>query len=679
MTVWLGAPDPCWLEMTERPLFVSHNRLRTRTLSGLPYSSTGSRWALDSGGFTVMSRYRRPAGLADDGVQVYPDTPEQYARVVFRYLSRIGNLEWASIQDWMCEPQMLARTGLTVAQHQERTVRSYLDLVAVWARVGRGLPCPFRPALQGHTPADYVLRTTRAFVSFKRSRIGVGRVCCGEANPGLLKAFVLEFGWPNCVGISEDTIECGAGEIGIAEVSAAKIGATQVGILKVGSRQVRKVQVGIDETGLLKVASAEISRLQVAAVQPCALQPATCQVDIAELCIDQSCSIELQAAKVHSRQVKLRPVGELTPAFGKFSPRVWEGMSARQDADRSLDVWREYLQPGAVFDRGRGVVRPVRGADVPWGMVARERTKDELDSVAICGRVLGDALQCVDSADADVDVVTPDLLNGSSEPLGDLSFAIDVDLPPGRCRTHDDQQAGCQLQESRADIVLQLALRLLQLNARLGAGNSLKLCVAQRRIEQLGSHCQADHDAQQADESRCRVPDHLSCHEVEVLSVLAMVWSPPFGSRGWSPLTWRSGLWSLRRASSWQLQLNDGLMCPDCPHLSELLLGGSEADFETVDFPEPAAIVGFTEAVVEVDDDGQQSWLLSGVGSHSIGHRMQACSCPAGAAVGTCAGAELDLAFGEVLLELAPLDRGGFPIFGGRIITQAETQGLITA
>jgi hypothetical protein len=45
------------------------------------------------------------------------------------------------------------------------------------------------------------------------------------------------------------------------------------------------------------------------------------------------------------------------------------------------------------------------------------------------------------------------------------------------------------------------------------------------------------------------------------------------------------------------------------------VVGGFEADFEAVDFAEPAAVLRFTETVIEIDDDGQQSRLLGQVGT----------------------------------------------------------------
>ena len=62
---------------------------------------------------------------------------------VRRYRDEIGGLEWAAPMDWMCEPFMLAKTGLTVAEHQARTVANYLELRSLAPEL------PFVPVLQG--------------------------------------------------------------------------------------------------------------------------------------------------------------------------------------------------------------------------------------------------------------------------------------------------------------------------------------------------------------------------------------------------------------------------------------------------------------------------------------------------------------------------------------------------
>jgi len=58
--------------------------------------------------------------------------------------------------DWMSEPIMLAKTGLTVAVHQARTVANYLALRDLAPDL------PFIPVLQGWRLDDYLLRTIAA-------------------------------------------------------------------------------------------------------------------------------------------------------------------------------------------------------------------------------------------------------------------------------------------------------------------------------------------------------------------------------------------------------------------------------------------------------------------------------------------------------------------------------------
>jgi hypothetical protein len=131
MQFYLGTHMVNWLGLVDVPLFVSHRRLRDR--KKLPRAI--GPWALDSGGFTELAMY--------GGWQTPVD---EYVEAVHRYQREIGSLAWASPMDWMSEPAMLQRTGLSVREHQERTVQNYLDLR------GRG---PFVPVLQGWTLNDY--------------------------------------------------------------------------------------------------------------------------------------------------------------------------------------------------------------------------------------------------------------------------------------------------------------------------------------------------------------------------------------------------------------------------------------------------------------------------------------------------------------------------------------------
>jgi hypothetical protein len=168
---FLGCHHPHWLRAAEVPLFISDRRLRDyRTLP----RAAGS-WALDSGGFTELSTH----GSWDQG-----PTPGEYIARVRRYHDEVGGLAWAAPQDWMCEPWILAKTGLTVADHQRRTVDNYLRLrdLASDAGLPGGLVVP---VLQGWEPDDYlrcVQRYQAAGVDLTAAPlVGLGTVCRRQA------------------------------------------------------------------------------------------------------------------------------------------------------------------------------------------------------------------------------------------------------------------------------------------------------------------------------------------------------------------------------------------------------------------------------------------------------------------------------------------------------------------
>jgi hypothetical protein len=161
---YLGTHRPAWLELLELPLFVSHRTVRTRTR--LPRSRAG--WALDSGGFSELRLHGR-----------WATTPREYVAAIRRYRGEIGGLEWAAPQDWMCEPDVLRATGLTVTEHLARTVANYLEL--------RGLApeLPIVPVLQGWPLGDYHRCADlygRAGVDLSAAPIvGVGSICRRQA------------------------------------------------------------------------------------------------------------------------------------------------------------------------------------------------------------------------------------------------------------------------------------------------------------------------------------------------------------------------------------------------------------------------------------------------------------------------------------------------------------------
>ena len=93
--------------------FVSVNRLRQR--KG-PFQV--GDWIMDSGAFTEISTHG-----------TYRHSVAEYASEIRRWAMN-GNLLAAVAQDWMCEPWIIAKTGLSVQEHQRLTLERYDALQA---------------------------------------------------------------------------------------------------------------------------------------------------------------------------------------------------------------------------------------------------------------------------------------------------------------------------------------------------------------------------------------------------------------------------------------------------------------------------------------------------------------------------------------------------------------------
>lgn len=156
----LGTHETGWLGEVDVPLFLSARRLRLRKTLRRATAPV----KIDSGGFSELSLFGR-----------WVTPAPQYAREVQGWQREIGTVRWAAAQDWMCEPWILAKTGLTVFEHQKRTVANYIELSELAPLV------PWAPVLQGFVLEDYVqhLEMYRtAGVNLHRAPVvGVGSVC----------------------------------------------------------------------------------------------------------------------------------------------------------------------------------------------------------------------------------------------------------------------------------------------------------------------------------------------------------------------------------------------------------------------------------------------------------------------------------------------------------------------
>jgi len=174
MLFFLGTHIEGWVsdERFENvPLFISKRRLDSRRT--MPAAVTS--FAMDSGGFTELQMFG-----------TWKTSAEDYAAQVSRYaLFYRERLKWVAPQDWMCEPIVLTGgigamgvrfvgTGLTVEEHQSRTVANFLIL----RRKLRGLVIP---VLQGWSMADYSrcqdMYKNAGVMLENEPTVGVGSVC----------------------------------------------------------------------------------------------------------------------------------------------------------------------------------------------------------------------------------------------------------------------------------------------------------------------------------------------------------------------------------------------------------------------------------------------------------------------------------------------------------------------
>ena len=158
---WLGTHNVSHLERTDVPLFISFRRLRGRRKQIRQLGPV----AIDSGGFSELS--------LNGGWSI---SPSDYIAELRRLRDEVGlSFEWAAQQDMMCEPHMIRRTGLSVAEHQAHTVENLITLRSLAPEIH------FIPVLQGQSAADYL----EHFEAFRNAGfdltleplVGLGSVC----------------------------------------------------------------------------------------------------------------------------------------------------------------------------------------------------------------------------------------------------------------------------------------------------------------------------------------------------------------------------------------------------------------------------------------------------------------------------------------------------------------------
>lgn len=171
MTFYTGVGHPNHLNHSPAPLFISASTLARYKRRGDNFPiRAGVPWAGDSGAYAAL--------MLNKGATTNPWwwDPEDYGSMWVRLVDDIGwPPDFVPVQDYPCEADVLALTGMSVEEHQDLTTASYLFLVEEFPMV------PWLAVLQGWRPADYVRHLAKyraAGVELGAGvKVGVGSVC----------------------------------------------------------------------------------------------------------------------------------------------------------------------------------------------------------------------------------------------------------------------------------------------------------------------------------------------------------------------------------------------------------------------------------------------------------------------------------------------------------------------
>jgi hypothetical protein len=165
---YLGTHRPRWLEQISTrtcrdiPLFISFNTLSQYRRGGDDFPKGLTSWALDSGAYTVLDMHGD-----------WLVSPDDYGGAVYRFMDDVGTPpDFCSPQDWPCEAETLAKTGWTIADHQEFTLDSVLYLREEFPHA------PWICVLQGYRLEEYLAHIEM----YAQAGIDLRSECVGSRN-----------------------------------------------------------------------------------------------------------------------------------------------------------------------------------------------------------------------------------------------------------------------------------------------------------------------------------------------------------------------------------------------------------------------------------------------------------------------------------------------------------------
>ena len=153
-------------QMSYVPRFmVSYRKIRR----GLTIPSDGKEWILDSGAFNEIKIH----GNFTFSIEDYLVSVEKLQPSIF------------VIMDYMCEPFMLEKTGLSVRQHQKLTSLNHQQIKDLRQRMG--LNVPIMGVIQGWTLEDYLWHIDHLkSQNLIEDKMGLGSFCRRQSTKVLL-------------------------------------------------------------------------------------------------------------------------------------------------------------------------------------------------------------------------------------------------------------------------------------------------------------------------------------------------------------------------------------------------------------------------------------------------------------------------------------------------------------
>lgn len=168
MKFYTGMHHPADAHMVERA-FISINQVRGRK-KAVPSND----WIVDSGAFREIEKFGK-----------YRHDPANYAAEVNRLAAINPGMIAAVSQDFMCEPFMIEKTGLSLAEHQRLTIERYDALRPLIKGIY------LMPVLQGYSLASYLDHIDQYGDRLgPGSYVGVGSICKRNVNMREIEAIL---------------------------------------------------------------------------------------------------------------------------------------------------------------------------------------------------------------------------------------------------------------------------------------------------------------------------------------------------------------------------------------------------------------------------------------------------------------------------------------------------------